>query len=116
MKLWINKNKKLLITFGVISLITWIVTLIEINLIVANTDDLQEYATTKVISEDLEMVSLLGMLDITLLIVWTFTFMFIFLKIIFPSKKSLQGAFFIEEFRFLKEMPNELRKGLDKNE
>ncbi|PET99703.1 hypothetical protein CN527_15095 [Bacillus cereus] len=116
MKLWINKNKKLLITFGVISLVTWIVTLIEINLIVANADDLQEYATTKVISEDLETVSLLGMLDITLLIVWTFTFMVIFLKIIFPSKKTLQGAFFIEEFRFLKEMPNELRKGLDKNE
>ncbi|MHA7108425.1 hypothetical protein ACW0JX_29130 (plasmid) [Bacillus sp. C-3-6] len=116
MKLWINKHKNLLITFGVISLVTWIVTLIEINLIVANADDLKEYAETKVISDDLKIVGLLGMFDITLLILWTFIFMFIFMKIIFPSKKALQGALFIEEFRFLKDMPSELRKGLDKNE
>lgn len=116
MKLWINKNKKLLITFGVISLVTWLVTLIEINLIVANTDDLKEYAETKFISNDLKIVSLLGMFNITLLILWTFLFNFIFIKIIFPSKKAFQGALFIEELRFLKDMPSELRKGLDKNE
>ncbi|HDX9654722.1 hypothetical protein [Bacillus sp. GL1(2024)] len=116
MKLWIKKHKTLLITFGVISLVTWIVTLIEINLIAANTDGLKEYAETKVISDDLEVVGLVGMLDITLLIIWTFIFMFIFMKIVFPSKKALQGAFFMEEFRFLKDMPNELRRGLDKNE
>lgn len=116
MKLWINKHKKLLITFVVLSLVTWLVTLIEINLIFASADDLKEYAETKFISDDLKIVGLLGLLDITLLILWTFLFMFIFMKIIFPSKKALQGALFIEEFRFLKDMPSELRKGLDKNE
>lgn len=116
MKLWINKHKKLLITFVVLSLVTWLVTLIEINLIFARADDLKEYAETKFISDDLKVVGLLGLLDITLLILWTFIFMFIFMKIIFPSKKALQGALFIEEFRFLKDMPSELRKGLDKNE
>lgn len=116
MKLWIKKHKKILITFGVISLVTWIVTLIEINLIAANADELKEYAETKVISGDLELVGLVGMLDATLLIIWTFIFMFIFMKIIFPSKKALQGALFMEEFRFLRDMPNELRRGLDKNE
>ncbi|MEK4587539.1 hypothetical protein [Bacillus sp. FSL W7-1334] len=71
MKRWMNKQKKLLITFGLISLVTWIVTWIEIHLIATNTDDLKEYAETKFISDDLEIVGLVGMLDMTLLIVWT---------------------------------------------
>jgi len=114
MKLWITKNKKLLITFGVISLVTLIVTLIEINLIVANANDLYEYTTKNIVSGDLKTISLLGLFDITLLTLWTFIFIFIFLKIIFPSKKVMHNALFIEELRFLKDMPSELRKGLDK--
>ncbi|QWG92852.1 hypothetical protein [Bacillus mycoides] len=116
MKLWITKNKTLLITFGVISLVTMITTLYEINLIVSNTEDLYEYSTTKVVSDDLKTVSVLGVFNMILLALWTFTFIFIFLKIIFPSKKVVHNALFIEELRFLKDMPSELRKGLDKNE
>lgn len=116
MKRWMNKQKRLLITFGLISLVTWIVTWIEIHLIATNTDDLKEYAETKFISDDLEIVGLVGMLNMTLLIVWTCMFMFLFMKIIFPSKRALQGALYMAEFKFLKDMPNELRKGLDKNE
>ncbi|WP_144508510.1 hypothetical protein [Bacillus mycoides] len=116
MKLWITKNKKLLITFGVISLITLIVTFLEIHLIVSNAEDLYEYSTKNVVSDDLKTVGLLGVLNMMLLGLWTFTFIFIFLKIIFPSKKVVHNALFIEELRFLKDMPSELRKGLDKNE
>lgn len=116
MKLWITKNKKLLITFGVISLVTMITTLYEINLIVSNAEDLYDYSTTKVVSDDLKTVSVLGVFNMILLALWTFTFIFIFLKIIFPSKKVVHNALFIEELRFLKDMPSELRKGLDKNE
>lgn len=116
MKLWITKNKKLLITFGVISLITLITTLFEINLIVSNAEDLYEYSTTKVVSDDLKTVSVLGVFNMILLAFWTFTFIFIFLKIIFPNKKVVHNALFIGELRFLKDMPGELRKGLDKNE
>lgn len=116
MKLWITKNKKLLITFGVISLITLIVTFLEIHLIVSNAEDLYEYSTKNVVSDDLKTVGLLGVFNMMLLALWTFTFIFIFLKIIFPSKKVVHNALFIEELRFLKDMPSELRKGLDKNE
>lgn len=116
MTLWITKNKKLLITFGVISLVTLITTFYEINLIVSNAEDLYEYSTTKVVSDDLKTVSVLGVFNMILLALWTFTFIFIFLKIIFPSKKVVHNALFIEELRFLKDMPSELRKGLDKNE
>ncbi|WP_410985494.1 hypothetical protein [Bacillus cereus] len=116
MKLWITKNKKLLITFGVISLVTLIITLFEINLIVSNTEDLYEYSTKKVVSDDLKTVSVLGVLNMILLALWTFTFIYIFLKIIFPSKKVVHSALFIEELRFLKDMPSQFRKGLDKNE
>ncbi|MED2752079.1 hypothetical protein P4278_32170 [Bacillus thuringiensis] len=116
MKLWITKNKKLLITFGVISLITLIVTFLEIHLIVSNAEDLYEYSTKNVASDDLKTVGLLGVFNMMLLALWTFTFIFIFLKIIFPSKKVIHNALFIEELRFLKDMPSELKKGLDKNE
>lgn len=116
MKLWFTKNKKLLITFGVMSLITLIITLFEIHLIVSNVEDLYEYSTSKTVSDDLKTVSVLGVFNMILLALWTFTFIIIFLKIIFPSKKVVHNALFIEELRFLKDMPSELRKGLDKNE
>lgn len=116
MKLWITKNKQLLITFGVISLVTLITTLFEINLIVSNAEDLYEYSTNKVVSDDLKIVSVLGVFNMIFIALWTFTFIFIFLKIIFPSKKVVHNTLFIEELRFLRNMPSELRKGLDKNE
>ena len=116
MKLWFTKNKKLLITFGVMSLITLIITLFEIHLIVSNAEDLYEYSTSKTVTDGLKTVSVLGIFNMILLALWTFTFIFIFLKIIFPSKKVVQNALFIEELKFLKDMPSGLRKGLDKNE
>ncbi|MGR5966295.1 hypothetical protein ACT7DB_27625 [Bacillus cereus] len=88
MKLWFTKNKKLLITFGVMSLITLIITLFEIHLIVSNAEDLYEYSTSKTVSDDLKTVSVLGVFNMILLALWTFTFIIIFLKIIFPSKKG----------------------------
>ncbi|MBG9522355.1 MULTISPECIES: hypothetical protein [Bacillus] len=116
MKRWARKHKKVLITFGVISLVTWIGTAIELHLLATHTYDLYEYTTNHVVSDELKMVSLLGVVIIVLLAIWTFFLLFIFLKIMFPNKKSWQGALCMEEFRFLKEMPGALRKGLDKNE
>lgn len=116
MKLWFTKNKKLLITFGVMSLITIIITLFEIHLIVSNAEDLYEYSTSKSVTDGLKTVSVLGIFNMILLALWTFTFIFIFLKIIFPSKKVVQNALFIEELKFLKDMPSQLRRGLDQNE
>ncbi|PFA84293.1 hypothetical protein [Bacillus cereus] len=116
MKLWFTKNKKLLITFGVMSLITLIITLFEIHLIVSNAEDLYEYSTSKTVTDSLKTVSVLGVINMILLAIWTFTFIIIFLKIIFPSKKVVHNALFIDELRFLKDMPSQLKRGLDKNE
>ncbi|WP_336992562.1 hypothetical protein [Bacillus toyonensis] len=116
MKQWFTKNKKLLISFGVMSLITLIITLFEIHLIVSNAEDLYEYSTSKTVTDGLKTVSVLGVFNMILLAVWTFTFILIFLKIIFPTRKVVHNTLFMEELRFLKDMPSELRRGLDKNE
>ncbi|WP_319006997.1 hypothetical protein [Bacillus thuringiensis] len=80
MKLWFTKNKKLFITFGVMSLITLIVTLFEIHLIVSNAEDLYEYSTSKTVTDGLKTVSVLGVFNMILLALWTFTFILIFLR------------------------------------
>lgn len=98
------------------SLITLIITLFEIHLIVSNAEDLYEYSTSKTVTDGLKTVSVLGVFNMILLVLWTFTFILIFLKIIFPSKKVVHNALFIEELKFLKDMPNQLKRGLDKNE
>ena len=116
MKKWFFKNKKLLITFGLISLITLLITIIEINLIVSNTNDLQVYSTTGVISSDLKTVGLLGLVNVAILTLWSFIFAFIMLRMIFPNKKTVKDAFFVSELNFLKDMPAQLKRGLDRNE
>ena len=98
------------------SLITLIITLFEIHLIVSNAEDLYQYSTSKTVTDGLKTVSVLGVFNMILLALWTFTFILIFLKVIFPSKKAINNALFIEELKFLKDMPSQLKRGLDKNE
>lgn len=116
MKKWIVKNKKLLKTFAVISLITLLITIIEINLIASNINDLQVYSITGVISSDLKTVGLLGLVNVAIATLWTFIFAFIMLRMIFPNQKTVKDAFFINELNFLKDMPAQLKRGLDRNE
>lgn len=114
MKKWIIDNKKLLISFGILTITTFILLLIEVNLIINNVYELQQYAVTKEISTTLKAISLIGLLDIALLTAWIVILMYIFLRLIFPNKKTVQNAFFLTELDFLKKLPNELKKGLDK--
>lgn len=114
MKSWFLKNKNLLIFFGFTTLITFLFTLLEINLIISNTSDLEIYATTNQMTDSLKTVGLMGLLNIVMLVFWTFLFMFIILKVIFPNKRSVKDALLYDEFRFLTKLPDELRKGLDR--
>lgn len=116
MKKWFTKNKNLLTIFGVISFITFLITIIEINLIALNTKDLEVYSTTGVISSELKTVALLGLVNVSILTLWCFIFAFIMIKMIFPNQKTVKDAFFINELNFLKDMPSLLRRGLDRNE
>lgn len=114
MKSWFQRNKNLLIFFGFTTVITCLFTLLEINLILSNTDDLEVYAATNEMTESLETIGFLGLINVALIAFWSFLFMFIMLKVIFPNKRTVKDAFFLDEFRFLKDIPNEIRKGLDK--
>lgn len=86
------------------------------NLIVSNVSDLQVYSETGVISSELKTVALLGLLNIAIATVWSFVLIYIMLNIIFPNKKTVKDAFFIDELNFLKNMPAQLKRGLDRNE
>ncbi len=113
-KKWFHRNKNLLIFFGFATLITFLFTLLEANLILSHAAELEVYAQTKEVTDSLKTVGLLGLVNVALLTFWTFLFMFIMLKLIFPNKRTVKDAFFLDEFRFLKDIPSELRKGLDK--
>lgn len=86
----------------------------EINLIVSNMHDLEVYATTNEMSNTLKVIGTLGLINVAMLTLWTFTLTFIILKMIFPNKRSVRNAMFLDELSFLKEIPSELRRGLDK--
>ncbi|MED3804435.1 hypothetical protein P4562_21280 [Lysinibacillus xylanilyticus] len=111
---WITQNKKLLVIFGITSLITLVITGIEVNLILSSGNDLQEYAKTGVISKELKTVGFLGLFNCAIIAFWVITFSIIFLKMIFPNRKAVKNAFFFDELSFLKDMPNQLKKGLDR--
>lgn len=115
MRKWFSKNKKLLVTFGVSCIVTLFVTLIEIYLITINADDMQNYITNNVISDTLKTISLLGLFDIALITFSTIIFIIVFLKIIFPNKRTFREALFVEEYKFLKDLPVNLKKELDRN-
>lgn len=109
---WITQNKKLLVIFGITSLITLVITGIEINLILSSANDLQIYATTGVVSEELKKISILGFFNGAIIVAWVITFSIILLKMIFPNRKTVKDAFFFDELNFLKDMPNQLKKGV----
>lgn len=113
---WFIKNKKLLVAFGIISVVALVVTIIEVHLILSNTNDLQVYAATGFVSGELKVVSLLGLFNVAVIALWIFIFAFILLKMIFPNKQTVKDAFFIDEFSFLRDMPSQLKRGLDRNE
>lgn len=112
---WFNKNKKMLVIFGIASLLAFFLTLIEINLIAVNVDDIENYINKGIISDTLKNISLLGLLDMALITLSTIIFIIIFIKIIFPNEKSFREALFIEDLVFLKSLPGRLKKELDKN-
>lgn len=113
-KKWFHRNKNLLIFFGFATVITFLFTLLEANLILSHAAELEVYAQTKEVTSSLKTVGLMGLLNVALLAFWTFLFMFILLKVIFPNKRTVKDALLYDEFRFLTKLPDELRKGLDR--
>lgn len=113
-KSWFQRNKNLLIFFGFTTLITFLFTLLEINLILTNSSELEIYAETNEMTDSLKTVGMMGLINVLLLGFWISLFMLIILKVIFPSKRTVKDVFFLDELNFLKEIPREFRKGLDK--
>ncbi|MCT1389850.1 hypothetical protein M4D76_16260 [Peribacillus frigoritolerans] len=114
MKAWYKKNKNILIIFGFTTLITFLFTMLEIHLIMSNMQDLEIYATTREMSDSLKFVGIMGLINVAILTVWTFIFIFIILKVIFPNKRSVKNFLFLDELRFLKDIPSEIRREVNK--
>jgi hypothetical protein len=116
LKKWIQKNKKLLVIFGIISLVTLVVTLIELNLILSNTADLEIYTRTGIISDSLKSVSLLGLLNVALIGTWSLCLAIVMFKLLLPDKRSVDSAFCLSELNYLLQLPDFFRKGRSANE
>ena len=113
-KKWLIKNKILLITFGVTSVITFGITLFEINLILTNLEDLDYYANTGIISDGLRSVGLLGVFNIVLIGLWILLLLWIMWKVVFPSPGTVKTTFYASELNFLRDLPSNVRRELDK--
>lgn len=113
---WFNKNKKTLINFGFISLLNLFLTIVTVNLFAGALPDLKQYQITGNITSKLQVFSVVGMINMLLMIVWVTMFIYLMLKTIFVNKEQTKKIFFFDELAFLKNLPNELKKGIDRNE
>lgn len=111
---WFAENKKLLIIFCVTSVITLITTLMTFKSILSNLNDLELYAQTQVISDELQNVALLGLFDLVLVGFWMCLLLLIIWKVIFPSSGTLKNAFYANELNFLVDLPSRVRGEFDK--
>lgn len=110
---WLKRNKKAFITFGVVSIVNIIFTILTMNMLIKVLPDLQQYQLTKNITSDLQTFSGLGMFTLFLMVIWVMTFIYLILKIIFVSKDNTKKMFFYDELNFLKDLPSNIKKGID---
>lgn len=103
-----------MITFGITSVITFLLTLFEVNLILSNLKDLENYATTGIMSDRLQTVGLLGLFNLAAIGFWTLLLVVIVWYVIFPDIKSVKRTFYASELNFLIELPSKVRRELDK--
>lgn len=114
MKKWFVTNKSILVFFGFITVITTLVTMIEVNMIMDHMKELQQYATDQIITEELKKIGMFGLLNISLIALWSFLLAFLVYKIFIPNKKVMRAAFCIDELEYLRNLPDQLRRELDR--
>lgn len=110
---WVNNNKKLLILFGICSVVTFLITSILIFLISSNVSELAVYAETKQLTTNLKTIGILGMMDIFCVGIWTLILCAVLIQLFFPTRKDKKIAFYVDEFQFLTQIPKKIRKGVE---
>lgn len=111
---WFKKNEKLLIIFGIDTLATVIVNYLTFQKVAMNTHLIEEYMHTKIITSEMTSLANLGFFSMLLVGSWAILFIILFLKSLFPTKKSLSTALCIDELNYLKDLPKKISRGLDK--
>lgn len=113
-KKWLLKHKTLLISFSITSIIFAIVTGYQVTLLLDNIQDLQYYAKTGEITDEMYSYGIVGGLNLLIGILWIVQFLFLLWKVIFPDYRTVKNAFFLNELEFLIKMPTNVRKELNK--
>lgn len=113
MKKWFKKHEKLLIFFGIDTVATIFVSYLTFQKIILNANLLEEYSKTKIITDEMTTLANFGFFAMLMIGLWTILFIVIFLKMLFPTKESLSKAFCIEELNYLKDLPRQIRRGID---
>lgn len=116
MKKWFDRNKVLLITFGITTIILITLTYFQLNYILQHLNELEEYAQTGVISKPLSKFGTIGIFNIITFGIWVLMLLIILWKMLFPSKESVKNAFHINDFEFIFGLPSNIRRELKKDE
>lgn len=117
-KKWFKKNKYLLIVFGIVSIIFFILVYASLAYVLQPNvyADLDNYTKTGVITTSLTKYAILAFISLIFLVVWSILFSVVLWKIIFPSRQSVKDAFMYDNFKFIIDIPKNLKKGLNKHE
>jgi|SRR5699024_1955651 len=118
MKNWFNRNKYLFIIFGIVSIVLFGLMYVQISYILQPEvlEQLQVYSETGEISKSLAKYSMLAFVSLIVFGIWAILFVVIIFKVIFPTKKSVKDAFLYDNYKYLYNLPSEIRKGLKKYE
>lgn len=118
MKNWFKRHKILLISFLSLSIILFLMIIIQVNIITKPDvlQDLNNYIETKDLTPALKKYVFMFFANLFLFAVWTILFMFIMWRIFFPTTNSLRDAFQIDSFQFLYNMPENIKKELKRDE
>ena len=111
---WFVKHKKLLITFAITSVLTFFLSFYELNLILSNLKELESYAATGIVTDNLKNVGLLGLFNLVVIVFWTLLLLMIVWYVIFPDFKTLKRTFYANELNFLVNIPSHVRREIDK--
>lgn len=110
---WFKKHEKLLVFFGIDTVATIIVTYLTFQKIILNANLLEEYSKTKIITPEMTNLANFGFFAMLMIGIWTILFIVLFLKMLFPTKESLSKAFCIDELNYLKNLPQQIKRGID---
>ena len=113
-KKWFISNKKALISFLFSSITFIIIAGISVSVLTNNLEDLAYYAETGIVTDAMKTFGLLALLLVTVMTAWLIIMLYLLFRIIFPNASTVKNAFFISELNQLKNIPTEIKKGMNK--